>query len=266
MRTYSWSFLFSAACVYLIGGCPIPAHAIPTYPEVQTYSYQVIERVDHDVEVFTQGFVFDHGWFYQSSGLYKKSFLRRYPADQSQAAQNLAVPPSVFAEGLTLLGDDLFLISWHAGTAWRFDAPSLNLEKTFRYSGDGWGLTDDEQNLIMSDGSDQLRIISAEDFSTLKTLSVRKSGAAVRDLNELEYAEGLIWANQWRTNNIYGIDANSGEVKIQIDISELQMEAKTNHIDSVANGIAYDEQRQLFWLTGKYWRYRYLIKLIKPGR
>jgi glutaminyl-peptide cyclotransferase len=227
------------------------------------YQYEIIERVDHDPGVFTQGLVLRDGWFYQSSGLYGKSFLLRYPADSAGEGdvKKLEVPPNIFAEGITVVNEDLFLLSWKAGTGWRFDAKTFQLQQTFHYGGEGWGLTDDGKRLILSDGTSTIKFISPQDFSTQSKISVTLAGNPVSNLNELEYVNGVIWANQWQSTTLFGIDPSNGNVLHNVDISALQKEAGVSEFDSVANGIAYDAERDLFWLTGKYWKYRYLVKL-----
>ncbi len=241
----------------------------PAASGAPSIAYQVVDRIPQDPSIFTQGFYYDGTWFYQSSGLYNKSYIARFSPSETKAKQRLDVPPNIFAEGLTVIDDDLYLISWRAGTAWRFNAADLQLEKTFHYSGEGWGLShyqtqNDGQysnQLIFSNGSDEIRFLSPDDFSVIRSIKVKNNGEVVDDINELEFAAGLIWANQWKSNLLYGIDPNSGEVKQVVDITELQQEAAVSHIDSVANGIAYDAEKQVFWVTGKYWRYRYSIKL-----
>ena len=116
----------------------------------------------------------------------------------------------------------------------------------------------------MSDGSDTLKVINPENFSVVKTITVEQGENTVDQLNELEYVDGIIWANRWKSTLLYGIDPESGAVLFTTDIKSLQQEAAVNHIDSVANGIAYDKNKDGFWVTGKYWQYRYLIKLALP--
>ena len=231
-------------------------------------SFEIVERVGQDPNIFTQGFEIDGDYFYQSSGLYGKSFILRFDATENSGSQSntkrLDVPPNIFAEGLTIFNNKLFLLSWQASTAWRFDPQTLQLEKTYHYAGEGWGLSHDDTHLIMSDGSDTLKVINPENFSVVKTITVEQGENTVDQLNELEYVDGIIWANRWKSTLLYGIDPESGAVLFTTDIKSLQQEAAVNHIDSVANGIAYDKNKDGFWVTGKYWQYRYLIKLALP--
>ena len=236
-----------------------------------TVSFEVVARADQDPTLFTQGFEIYNDNFFQSSGLYKKSYLLRFakhsPGKQSPAKQapakpkRLDVPGNVFAEGLTIFRGKLYLLSWQEKQAWQFNPNTFQLEKTFFYSGEGWGLTHDDKNLILSDGSDTLKFLNADNFHTERTLTVTLNGTPVKNLNELEYAKGLIWANQWKTTKVFGINPDNGEVIYSVDLQSLQAEAGVDPADSLANGIAYDEELDLFWVTGKYWQYRYLIKL-----
>lgn len=222
--------------------------------------YQVVERVAQDPTYFTQGFEFRNGWFYHSSGLYGLSFLSRYQHD-SNKAQKLPVPSNIFAEGLTVLNKKLFLLSWKAQTAWQFDRDTLQLQKTFQYAGEGWGLANNSSQLFLSNGSDTIYFIDPNTFQRSGSIKVSLNDQAVSNLNELEFANGFLWANQWKSTLLYQIQPESGQVLATVDLGALQQEAAVDAIDSVANGIAYDEAQDLFWVTGKYWKYRYLIKI-----
>ncbi|MEX1033883.1 MAG: glutaminyl-peptide cyclotransferase [Cellvibrionaceae bacterium] len=229
------------------------------------YQYTVLEKDTHDPRIFTQGFVLDEGWFYESSGHYGRSFLVRYPVDgESGAEQRLALPRDIFAEGITVIDERLYLLSWKAGKAWVLDKNNFSVLATHGYNGEGWGLTHNGEHLIMSDGTDILRFYSIDDFALQHTVKVRLDGEPVRNLNELEYRDGLVWANQWQSNNIYVINAESGKVEAIADLEELQKASAARAGESVLNGIAYDRKRDAFWITGKYWRHRYLLQFESP--
>jgi glutamine cyclotransferase len=227
--------------------------------------YTVLAREAHDPGIFTQGFVLDRDVFYESSGHYGRSFLLRYPKqdDTGETKKRLALPRNVFAEGIEVVGDHLYLLSWREGKAWALDKHSLEVRDEYRYRGEGWGLTHDGERLIMSDGTDSLRFYS-ETFQALGSRRVHLKGEPVRNLNELEYQGGLVWANQWRSDTIYAIDPESGAVRATVDLPALRREAGIASGESVLNGIAYDQTRNAFWVTGKYWRYRYLLRFERP--
>lgn len=226
----------------------------------QRLSYEVIAREDQDPTLFTQGFEFHDGHYYYSSGLYNKSYLKRLSASTNKSS-TLSVPPNIFAEGLTVFADSLYLVSWKAQTAWRFNRDTFQLLNTYRYAGEGWGLANNGKELIMSDGTNRLRFFDPSNFQEVSSITVTNNNQAINNLNELEFVNGLVWANQWRSNFIYAIDPKTGQVQATLDVSELQKEAAVSHVDSVTNGIAYDKERGLYWVTGKYWQYRYLIKI-----
>lgn len=225
---------------------------------------EVVERADQDPVLFTQGFELYRDHFYVSSGLYGKSYLSRFAVNGTGKQQRLDVPPNVFAEGLTIFNGDLFLVSWKAQQAWRFDADTLQLEKSFHYGGEGWGLAHNDTQLILSDGSDTIKFIDPATFTVVRSIKVTENGLPVARLNELEFAKDLIWANQWKSNLVFAIDPDTGNVVFTVDVTTLQAESAVNQIDSVSNGIAYDAERDLFWLTGKYWQHRYLVRLLLP--
>ncbi|MCW8196619.1 glutaminyl-peptide cyclotransferase [Proteobacteria bacterium 005FR1] len=221
-------------------------------------SYEVLAREDHDPEIFTQGLALDGDNFFESSGHYGRSFLLRYPRNGGDN-QRLALPRTIFAEGIEVVGDRLYLLSWKSGKAWALDKNTFEVEKEFRYEGEGWGLTHDGQRLILSDGTDRLRFYD-ENFQLLGSRRVHLDGESLRWLNELEYQGGLVWANQWHSDTIYAIDPDSGAVIATVDLAALRPEAAGRSRESVLNGIAWDQAREGFWITGKYWRYRYLVR------
>lgn len=247
----------------------------------------------HNNRVFTQGFVMDAKNAYESSGHYNQSFLTRYPISQQssirdiiskkttketakkteQASDNtksspplqMQLPKDIFAEGLTLFNDALYLVTWKKGLAFKIDKDTLLPIQQFRFSGEGWGLTHNNELLIMSDGTDQLHYLDPDNFQRVKTLKATLAGEPLKNLNELEFHNGIIWANQWHSDNIYGIDESSGEVTTIIDCSGLKEKGvnhrQKNNEDNVLNGIAYDQEKNSLWVTGKYWHSRFLIAI-----
>ena len=158
-------------------------------------NWQQVGSSPHQPAAFTQGLVIRDGVWWESSGLYGQSYIqRRAPG---QAPRQIQLPKSLFAEGITVLGDSLYLLTWRAGQLLIFDANTLQQKKTLRYQGEGWGLTDNGHQLIMSNGSAELLFRSAEDFSIERRITARWQGHAVNGLNELEYHKGLILANRW---------------------------------------------------------------------
>lgn len=224
--------------------------------------WQQIGSLPHQPAAFTQGLVIRDGVWWESSGLYGRSFVQRRASDQP--TRQIALPKSLFAEGLTVLGDTLYLLTWRAGQLLIFDANTLQQKKTLRYQGEGWGLTDNGHQLIMSNGSAELLFRSAEDFSIERRITVRWQGQAVNGLNELEYHQGLILANRWTKDYVLVISAQTGDVLQVLDLRTLYPRQQRRPGDDVLNGIAYDPDNGSWWFTGKFWPLMYQLKLDLP--
>lgn len=217
---------------------------------------EVIRVINHDSKTYTQGLFFDDNNRYESSGLYGKSFIRRFDSN-GQQTQNLA--PRYFAEGLTVIDNTLYLLTWKAQTLLLFDKNTLKPKGRMQYQGQGWGLTHNDNHFIMSNGSNRLSFRNLESFAIEKTLVVPN----VNKLNELEYIDGIIWANRWYDDTLYAISEHTGCVVGTLDISSLRKQAVKRLSDNVSNGIAYDSANNALLVTGKYWDKQFYIRLPK---
>lgn len=235
-----------------------------------TISYKIITERSHKPNLFTQGFLVKDGIFYESSGLYAKSQLVSYPIAEPESTwakmsspflQKQQLPDRFFAEGLTLLNNKLYLLTWQEGTAFVYDATSFSLLKSLVYKGEGWGLATDGKHLIRSDGSNQLFFHNPETFILEKSINVKYKQEVISNLNELEYADGFIWANIWHDNRIIKINPVTGDVVGVIDFSEAAKNLKLKDAENVLNGIAYDADKKAFWITGKRWPKMFLVKV-----
>lgn len=250
------------------------ATTAPHLPTVTHFDYRVLAQRSHKPTLFTQGLVLHEGTFYESSGLYGRSQLVSYPREEpaTRWAQLTAeftktdkLPDRYFAEGLTLLDDKLYLLTWQEGTVFVYDHTTFEVIDRWRYSGEGWGLTHNNELLIRSDGSEHLYFHSPEDFSLKRTVAVTEEGRAVQRLNELEFIGGYVWANIWHENRLVQIDPDAGKVVGSVDLTALTAQVDIESSESVLNGIAYDAEQQAMWVTGKNWPTMYLIKLIIPS-
>lgn len=241
--------------------------AAPSYP-VQ-FQYTVLDTQPHSRRSFTQGLIVDGDELIESSGLYGKSFLHRYPVSGAGREQYHPLPKRLFAEGIALANGKLYLLTWQNGRALVLDPHTFKTESTFAYQGEGWGLatyvqaTDNEAHtqLVMSNGTAQLAFRDPHSFSVLRTVTVTDREQPLHNLNDLAVAHGLIWANVWHSTAIVAIDPDSGEVVGKIDLRAQRDEQPGYGPENVLNGIAWDEQRQAFWVTGKRWAKRYLIRV-----
>lgn len=225
------------------------------------YRYEIAEVRSHDARLFTQGLLIHDGLFYESGGRYGQSRLVAYEESATDPIQQHRLPQHYFAEGLTELDGQLYLLTWKENTLLTFDRDSFELLEETHYAGEGWGLTDDNEHLIRSDGSDQLYFHEPDGFDLVRTLSVRENGQPVARLNELEFIEGSLWANIWHSNRLVQIDPSDGRVIGSVDLASVVRREKPAGSEAVLNGIAYDQQRQQFWVTGKNWRHLYRIEL-----
>ena len=225
--------------------------------------YQILESRDHDEFSFTQGLEIYEGLMYESSGLYGKSSVRKYQPDNDDTLVKLPLADEYFAEGLTLLNGELFVLSWRKGTLFVMDPDDLAIQRRISYEGDAWGLANNGQQLIMSDGSDTIYFRDPENFAIEREVKVSSQQHAVHRINELEYVGGTIWANIWLSSVIVNIDPDTGELTGYYDLQDIVKNHLTTK-ESVLNGIAYDETEEAFWITGKLWSKRYLIKFGQP--
>ena len=231
-----------------------------TNATLSTASYTVLEHAAHDPNSFTQGFSLKEGVFYESSGLYKKSYLHKYTYHDSSTDIKIPLHDSLFAEGLEIVGDKLYLLTWRAGQLLIFNKNTLKQEHALTYQGEGWGLTHNGKYFYMSNGSDKISIRNSHNFSQERLIQIHDTQYTYRNINELEYAKGFLWANVWQSNLILKIQPFSGLVVATYDLTPLTRNNSTQPHHSVLNGIAFDETRDAFWVTGKLWPNRYLLQ------
>jgi glutaminyl-peptide cyclotransferase len=239
-----------------------------TTGKIPVYTYEIINTFKHDSKAFTQGLVFHNGFFYESTGQKGDSTVRKVEINSGRVLQNHDLADSYFAEGMTILNDRIYQITWQENTAFVYDVNDFKPLKELKYQGEGWGLTDDGTNLIMSDGTHVIRIVDPETFKTTRTLLVLdENGKPLLDLNELEYVKGEIWANVWHSekigkpNQIARIDPNSGKLLGWINLQGISPSDVERDSENTLNGIAYDETGDRIFVTGKKWRNLYEIKL-----
>lgn len=220
---------------------------------VPKYGYQIVNIWPHDSNAFTQGLILVDGKLLESTGQEGFSSLRRVELESGKVLKKVDVPVPFFAEGITELNGKVYQLTWQHGVGFIYDAQTLDLLGEFNYQGEGWGLTTDGQSLILSDGSDRLRFIDPISFRVTRTISVKDGSLPVRELNELEYVKGEIYANVWHDNRIATIDPQSGRVNGWIDLTGLMPEGELQDPEAVLNGIAYDQANDKLIVTGKLW-------------
>jgi glutamine cyclotransferase len=221
--------------------------------EIPVAKIEIVGTYPHDPGAFTEGLLFCDGVLYESTGGKSRSVIHATDLASGRELRTISIPPGLFGEGIVDWKDDLLSVTWHDGIGFRWSRRDFRHIGTFHIDGEGWAMTQDGRNIILSDGTPVLRFLDPNTLAVVRRLNVTAEGLPVEHLNELEYVKGEILANIWLTNRIARIDPDSGVVKGWIDISELVARAGRTGRDEVPNGIAYDKANDRLFLTGKYW-------------
>ena len=223
-------------------------------------AYEVLGSFPHDPSAFTQGFVYRDGFLYESTGLYGKSSVRRTDPATGKVLARTDLAGKFFGEGLTIIGDTIYQLTWKSRRGFIYGKQDLKRRGSFTYSTEGWGLTDNGTQLIMSDGTEKLYFLSPESFKVTKVLRVKENGTPVALLNELEYAEGKIYCNIWHSDDIVVVNSKSGNVERRIGLGGLRKRLSLADGAGALNGIARKPSSGTFFITGKNWSEVFEIK------
>jgi len=216
-------------------------------------TFRVVKSYPHDTSAYTQGLIYRNGFLFESTGRHGQSTLRKVRLETGEVVQQHRVDAAHFAEGLEEWNGQLVQLTWQSNIAFVYDLATFSMRRTLRYAGEGWGLTRDQQGFILSDGTDQLRFLHPDTFREVRRVRVTDGGVSVRDLNELEYIRGEVYANVWHTDRIARISPESGRVLRWIDLSGLMATGYRLDREAVLNGIAYDAATNRLFVTGKLW-------------
>jgi glutaminyl-peptide cyclotransferase len=230
--------------------------AIPFDPTTPRVSPRVIQSWPHDTAAYTQGLAIYRGRLLESTGLLSQSEVRDVDATTGTVRRRVTLPANDFGEGITVVGDRLYQLTWRGGRGHIYDPATLAPIDSFSYTGEGWGLTTDGRALYMSDGTSRIRVVDPQGFRELRAIQVRERDSTVWMLNELEWVRGELWANVYQTDLIARIDPMSGRVVGWIDLGNLLTAAERQDVTTrggVANGIAFDSVRNRLYVTGKLW-------------
>jgi glutamine cyclotransferase len=236
----------------LLGNTPIDSEPVH-------YTYNVVNVYPHDEAAFPQGLVFEDGFLYEGTGLYGQSTLRRVELETGNITQLHSLPDNVFGEGITVFEENIIQLTWLSRKGFVYDSSSFELLQEFEYPTEGWGITHDGSRLIMSDGTSTLYFLDPETFQTTGQVEVYDE-EPVTSLNELEYINGRVYANIWKKDQIAIINPETGNVTAWIDLSGINDTEKTT--EKVLNGIAYDQNGERLFVTGKRWSKIFEIELV----
>jgi len=247
--------------VLLLLGALIPVQAPAQTP---VYDYQIVNRYPHEPRSFTQGLRYFEGFMYEGTGRRGQSLLKKYRLEDGEVLQSKRLSDRYFGEGIEIVGNKIFQLTWQAHMVFVYDLESFEQLDTFFNPTEGWGLTYDGNELILSDGSASLYFIDPDTFVTTREIQVTLDGDPVRSLNELEYIDGEVWANVWQTNFIVRIDPSTGKVNALINLTGLSEQTVRSESEAVLNGIAYDHEQGRLFVTGKLWSDTFEIELVGP--
>ena len=237
-----------------------------TSSSIKTYSYKIVNSYPHDPNAFTQGLEYDDGLLYEGTGGYGQSSLRRVDIQTGRVVDIVHLEDEFFAEGIAIWKDRIIQLTWRSFQGFVWDKENLTRTGSFSYRREGWGITSDATRLIMSDGSDALYFLDPSDYSLQGSIRVTADGEPVKGLNELEYINGMIYANLWPSTWIAIISPDTGEVTGRIDLSGIMDEGgiPKRRVD-VLNGIAYDPSEGRLFVTGKLWPSLFEIELVEDS-
>lgn len=225
--------------------------------------FEVLRRFPHDTTAYTQGLLYVDGQLYESTGQLGRSQVRRVDLETGRVQASVRLPNDRFGEGLTLLGGKLYQLTWQTNVGYVYEAETLALVDSFAYDGEGWGLATDGTSLIMSDGTANLRYLDPETFEVTQEVAVHDQGSALTSLNELEYIDGVLYANIYQSDRMVRIDPRTGEVQAWYNLRGLLPTEERSRTTDVLNGIAYHDGTGNLLVTGKFWPALFEIRLVE---
>lgn len=256
----------SAFCIVLLLSCGNASRKSakqPTTVNPKLYTYGIVNAYPHSTSSYTQGLQFADGIMWEGTGEYGHSVLQTIDLATGRTDVKIALPDNEFGEGITILGDKIYQLTWQNGVMHVYDRATCRLLYNKTYKGEGWGLTTDGERLYMSDGTSLIRVIDPATFRTERTISVFCNGQSLPYLNELEWIDGRIWANVYTLDQIVIINPDNGMVEGIVDLTGILSEEDTYASTDVLNGIACDEATGRIFVTGKNWSRLFEIKLVE---
>jgi glutamine cyclotransferase len=255
-----WTTLLAVVTLFLLSsGCRTGAvanHSVTSNPDkngVPKYGYEIVNTWPHDKDAYTQGLVCHESKLLESTGQAGTSSLRRVEPETGKVLKKINVPRPYFAEGITFFKGKIYQLTWQHQLGFIYEAESFEKLGEFSYRGEGWGLTNDGSSLIMSDGTNRIRFLDPDNFQVNRTISVLDGRNPVAGINELEYVHGEIYANIWHKERVARIEPQTGRVLGWIDLTGLRALSDAKGSEAVLNGIAYDEENDRLYVTGKLW-------------
>lgn len=251
------SSLFTVFVIALVAvGCK------PGKENSSTIPYTVVKVFPHDKTAYTQGLVIEYGRLFESTGQEGTSWIAEVDIASGKQDKKINLDSIYFGEGITILGNKLYQLTWKNKTGFVYDVNTFQKQKEFTYEYEGWGITHDGKNLIVSDGTHTIHFLDTAGLNEVRALEVKENTIPVDKLNELEFIDGYLYANRWMTNEVLKIDLATGDVVGRLDLSQLAIEAnQSNPTADVLNGIAFEKKSGLLLVTGKWWPFLFALRL-----
>jgi glutaminyl-peptide cyclotransferase len=241
------------------------ASASPLAAAVPAYGFDIVHTYPHDPDAFTEGLFYLDGYLYESTGYERHSSIRKVRLETGEVLQRVDLPPQYFGEGIVNWQHQLMSLTWKSRVGFVRDLATFKVQREFHYPGEGWALTQDGKELIMSDGSAELRLLNPQTLLQTGRIQVTLEGRPVVNLNELEWVNGEIYANVWQTDWIVRIDPATGHVVGVVNLAGLLGASDRSAHTDVLNGIAYDAKGDRLFVTGKNWPKLFEIRLHRVG-
>jgi len=226
------------------------------------YGYRIVNTYPHDRTAFTQGLEFRDGFLYEGTGQEGRSKLRKVDLTTGRVLQEFVVPAQYFGEGITVLNQQIFQLTWKHQTGFVYDKANLRVIRSFDYPGEGWGMTNDGKQIFVTDGSAQIQVWEPTTMKEVRRITVKDGAQSIRDLNEIEHVKGEIYANIWHQDRIARISPADGRVLGWIDLTGILPAAEKSTAEAVLNGIAYDAAGDRLFVTGKLWPKLFEIRVV----
>lgn len=247
---------------HLIGLVFVILNGCKPKEETLTIPYSVVKIFPHDVSAFTQGLVIEYGRLFESTGQEGSSWIAEVELASGKQDKKVLLADQYFGEGITVLNKMIYQLTWKGKIGFVYDIQSFQKINEFQYEYEGWGITHDGKNLIVSDGTDKIHFLDTATLKEVTVLDIKQGSRPVDKLNELEFINGYLYANRWMTNEVVKIDLSNGQVVGILDLTELAREAnQKNPSADVLNGIAYEKKSGLLLVTGKWWPFLFALRL-----
>jgi len=239
---------FEGQNIDLVSGFSIYASTEP-----KILNYKIVNSYSHDINAYTQGFEFYNGVLLEGTGQYRESTLRKTDYKTGKVIEQIKLEDKYFGEGITVMKDKIYQLTWKEKTGFVYDAKTFKLEKTFLFETEGWGITNDGENLYMSDGSEKIYILNPETLKIKDFINVYTNGSKINSINEMEWVNGKIWANIYQKDVIAIINPKTGTVENVINCATLKSKVTQHPEIDYFNGIAYNPITKTYFVTGKNW-------------